>query len=253
MTTDKVEEQEVVESPENEKEVEYTTKTYTEAEHVAQLEEARAAAAKEQFDKQNAKLSSQGAEIRRLREQVNQPQDGSQMAELTLAALKATQTSEYGDTNPAIAHLERQIRIEKAKEQQRTQNIRLDSVALEVREELEQDIREAGADPTNPHFENVFKKWEKEKSDSGLFERAYREANRAIKSYKLKGEGQMESEEEQLLRLQKKLRPNLYKTDTGATPAGNTGWKEAQEAYIKNPDNPKIRDTYLAMRREQGR
>ncbi len=142
-------------------------------------------ARQEEFDRLNNLLSRQGAELKRLKEEmrprISQPsfhRDG--VTEVMLQEMR-DRVKETGEPNPRIAQLEAMLAQEKAREAQLADAQWRDEFANQEKEELEQDIKDVGLKPDDPLFDVVWDEWDKDKAH-GAFDRAHRKLDRILRS-----------------------------------------------------------------------
>ncbi len=174
-------------------------------------------------------------ELEKLTSQPKTPISGKFNEEL-LGILEAQQT-QLGESNPRIAELKRQIILEKQRETQQTRYQVQDAISGEEREELDETIRDAGFDPSDPIFAEVNKAFENARDNTGMFERAHRKLAVVLKTAKPKSDTPKETEEQRINRLSdeklaKELEARgLTTTDTGG-PSGSGGGKIYKQSEL---------------------
>lgn len=215
------------------------------------------AALKKQYDQLNTKLSTQGQELKKLREQVATPPtpvQPSRSAELILEVLKGQQQTD-GEPNPRIAVLEQALAQEKLdvardakfQEQQRE--------ALAERGKLEARIEEAGHDPSTRDFDDIWDDWDDRNKIDANWARTNRKLTRVLEDLAPKAEPKAEVKSEDKAKDEaaraEAEEEGALKTETGGPSASGLSDEAFKQSYIRG-DWVGREDDYAKERRKRG-
>ena len=226
--------------PEVEPELEPQPKTYTQEELDALLGERDKA-----YQGIQRVVSQKDRKIRELEAPRTQP---SKATKVILEEMEARQTEE-GITNPRIA----QLRAEIAREEQAEG---METITREWRGKITDKIVNAGLDPSDEAFDDVWESFDVAYAIDGKFERADKKADRILAKVKPveKKETKPEDFDKRLEEEKRKWmeEQGLLATDTGGPSAGAKRWEEVRDRYIENPDDLSNKREYLRLRYERG-
>ena len=212
------------------------------------------AALTKQYDKLNTKLSTQGQELKKLREQVTAPPtpvQPSKTTELMLEALKAQAVD--GEPNPRIAQLEQALAQEKVQATHDAKYQEQQREALTERAKLETRIEEAGFDPAARDFDDVWDDWDDRNKIDANWARTNRKLTRVLEVLAPKAEAETadKSKDEEAARAKAEEEGKLT-TETGSPSAAARSFRQLEDQWREDPSNQKVTDRYLAARRERG-
>ena len=220
---------------------------------LAEAKESGRSEAEEKYKGFQRTVSKRERENAELKKQLEQPNTSSSVGtqELMLEMLKGQQGDE---PNPRVAQLESALAVEKQREAQNTAYKKQQAGALDKRSELEQQIIDAGHDPDDEAFEEVFEAWEVANIMDGKFERADRKLARTLKN--LKPQETTETQTPDIDKIREEVRRQvmeengLLKTDTGGPSGQGMTWETIQRAYAQGDVSY---DRYAEERRKAGR
>lgn len=222
------------EEPQPPAEPEYITKDQHEAQQ------------KELYDKLNATLSKQGAENKRLKQELDSfktqppPIDTTAFVQESIALenLK-NQAREDPTVNAQVTQQQAKVdALSRAKTAAETK-LKIDKENAEQRVKLEEQITEAGLNPDDDSFEGVWDAFDFASAIDGNFAKAQRKLDRALKKEKpveeTKSQTPTETPNEDKIREDERLKVmrehGLLVTDDGGPSASSASWAKFQDDY----------------------
>lgn len=173
-------------------------------------------------------VSKKDREIEDLRKRgYTQPSQDDKLLELMLQD-RREKSSEYGGYDPLIPQLETELAARKERQAYQESQIKKQEYTDNWKEKLNTRINEAGLDPNDGQFDDVWETFDIAYSVDGKFERAEKKLDKILKSVKPEAEPK-ETEEELKKRLREEVKREIMlergelETETGLPSGGNLG------------------------------
>ncbi len=151
-------------------------------EQLAEAKETGRLEAEEKYKGFQRKVSKTEREIAELKELQTQPQsqDNNQLFTAMMEVLKAP-TSESGEVNPNIAKVEQAIAATKQRDEYNRKLQVQNAATLKVKSGYEQKIIEAGLDPTDDRFDDVWEIFDLTDMNDGKWGRVEKKLEKVLK------------------------------------------------------------------------
>lgn len=210
--------------------------------------EAKATETYKGFQRTVSKTQRENAELKK-RLDTPAPTSPNRTQELLLADLKQREPE-----SPLIAQIEQVMAGDKLKADQDARYQIQQTAALGEKAKLEEQIEEAGLDPTHENFDDVWESWDLANQLDGKWERPQKKLTRILKAIVPKQEPEAKTEantEEEAARKKAEENGTLI-TDTGRPSAASRSFRQLEDQATADPSNAKLWNRYLEARKEKG-